>query len=245
MTGPNQRNPSMTAPDLAARLGGRLEAVRQRIAAAARQAGRDPTGITLVAVSKFHPAETVAAVLSAGQSTFGENRVQEAEAKFPPLRDAWPDLRLHIIGGVQTNKALAACRVADVIESLDRPSLADAIARAGDRLGRLPDMLVQVNTGAEPQKSGIALGEADTFIALCRARFGERLRGLMCIPPVEDDPRPHFATLARLARAHGLPTLSMGMSGDFEAAIAEGATLVRIGTAIFGPRPTSSPAAPD
>lgn len=222
----------------------RLQNIRARIAAAAIRADRHPDDITLVAVSKFHPQSSVLAALGGHQTVFGENRVQEAEQKFPALRDAWPDMRLHIIGGLQTNKALQACRIADAVETLDRPSLSDAIAKAGDRLGRLPQLFVQVNTGDEPQKSGIARQEADTFIDSCKSLFGERLVGLMCIPPEDEPSRPHFAYLAQLARSHGLPKLSMGMSGDFEEAILEGATLVRIGSAIFGPRPTSAPYRP-
>ena len=218
-------------------IAGRLQAIRARIDAAAAAAGRDGTGVDLLAVTKFHPASSVEAALLAGQRLFGENRVQEAASKFPSLRERWPDLRLHLIGGLQTNKALAACRVADVIETLDRPSLSDAIARAGDRLGVLPDLFVQVNTGDEPQKAGIPRKLASAFIAGCRERFGARIKGLMCIPPENEDPRPHFRWLAALAGENGLTTLSMGMSGDFEAAIAEGATLVRVGSAIFGPRP--------
>ncbi|AQS89585.1 YggS family pyridoxal phosphate enzyme [Neoasaia chiangmaiensis] len=215
----------------------RLAAVRGRIAAAAEACGRPSSDVQLVAVSKFHPAESIAHALEAGQRIFGENRVQEAESKFPTLRTRWPDLRLHIIGGLQTNKALAACRIADVIESLDRPPLSDAIARAGDRLGRLPDLFVQINTGDEPQKYGVPRAEAAAFIDATKRRFGDRVRGLMCIPPEDQDPRAHFAWLARTAREAELPAISMGMSADFEAAIAEGATLVRVGTAIFGARP--------
>jgi pyridoxal phosphate enzyme (YggS family) len=213
-----------------------LAAIRARIAAATLQAGRAPGSVTLVAVSKTHPAELVQAALDCGQTVFGENRVQEAAAKFAPLRAANPALRLHLIGGLQTNKAEDAVRAADMIESLDRPKLADAIATAADRAGRLPDLLIQVNTGDEPQKSGIPRQEAEAFIHACQTRFGAALQGLMCIPPADQDPVPHFQHLATLAAAHGLSILSMGMSGDFETAIAHGATHVRIGTAIFGHR---------
>ena len=199
--------------------------------------------MALVAVSKTHPAEAVAEAIAAGQHVFGENRVQEAAAKFPALRAIHPALRLHIIGGLQTNKARDAVRVADVIESLDRPRLADAIEDAAQREGRLPRLLVQVNTGDEAQKSGVALPEADAFITACRTRFGASLTGLMCIPPAEGDPAPHFALLAAMAARHGLPDVSMGMSGDFEVAIAQGATLVRVGSAIFGQRPAPPPPA--
>ncbi|WP_270939093.1 YggS family pyridoxal phosphate-dependent enzyme [Falsiroseomonas oryzae] len=214
-----------------------LAAVKARIAEACARAGRDPGTVTLVAVSKTHPAEAVLAALAAGQAVFGENRVQEAMAKFPPLRPAHPQLRLHLIGALQTNKAREAVRVADVIESLDRPKLAAALADAMAKEGRRPALLVQVNTGDEPQKAGVPRAEADAFLRACRDDHGLEITGLMCIPPVEGDPRPHFAWLAGLAARHGLRTLSMGMSGDFEAAIAEGATHVRIGTAIFGSRP--------
>jgi pyridoxal phosphate enzyme (YggS family) len=213
-----------------------LAALRARIGATASACGRKADAVTLIAVSKTHQAPAVEAALRAGQMCFGENRVQEAAGKFPPLRAAWPDLRLHLIGGLQTNKADDAVRVADVIESLDRPKLADAIARAADRAGRLPDLLVQVNIGDEPQKSGVPTAQADGFIVACQARFGDRLRGLMCIPPADADPVPHFTRLAGMAARHGLAVLSMGMSADFEVAIRAGATHVRIGSAIFGNR---------
>lgn len=213
-----------------------LDSVRARIAAAAEAAGRPADAVRLVAVSKTHPAEAVLAALAAGQLEFGENRVQEAQAKFPALRAAHPALRLHIIGGLQTNKARDAVRLADVIETLDRPRLAEAIAEAVQREGRCPQLLVQVNVGDEPQKSGIARAETDGFVAACQARFGAALAGLMCIPPAEGDPAPHFAWLAARAAAHGLPIVSMGMSGDYEIAIRHGATHVRVGTAIFGAR---------
>ena len=226
----------MTELDRAA-IAANLAAVKARIADACARAGRNPASVQLVAVSKTHPAEAVVAALEAGQARFGENRVQEAQAKFPALRPAHPELRLHIIGGLQTNKARDAVRVADVIESLDRPKLASAIAEAIRKEGRAPDLLVQVNTGDEPQKAGVARTEAADFLRACREQHGLAVQGLMCIPPAEDDPRPHFAWLAELAAKHGLKTISMGMSGDFEVAIEEGATLVRVGTAIFGHRP--------
>ena len=213
-----------------------LTRIRARIEAAARQAGRDPGTVHLVAVSKTNPVEAVEAALAAGQLLFGENRVQEAAGKFPPLRPAHPGLRLHIIGALQSNKAREAVRLADVIESLDRPKLAAALAEAMEKEGRRPDLLIQVNTGDEPQKAGIARAEAPDFIRACREEWGLPVTGLMCIPPAEGDPRPHFALLAEMAAKHGLPTLSMGMSGDFEAAIAMGATHVRVGSAIFGSR---------
>ena len=213
-----------------------LEATHARIAKAARDAGRIPEDISLVAVSKTHPAEAVQAAIDTGQLLFGENRVQEAADKFSGLRAITPALRLHLIGGLQTNKAEAAVRIADMIESLDRPRLADAIAAAADRVGRLPALLVQVNIGDEPQKSGVARQDADRFIASCRVRFGDALQGLMCIPPEGADPVPHFRALAAMRAEHGLPVLSMGMSADFEAAIACGATHIRLGSAIFGQR---------
>lgn len=220
-------------PDIAAN----LATIRARIAEACRRANRAPEEVSLVAVSKTHPQEAVLAALAAGQTLFGENRVQEAAAKFPPLRAAHPALRLHIIGGLQTNKARDAVRIADVIESIDRPRLAAAIAEAMAKEGRRPDCFIQVNTGDEAQKSGIPRAEADAFIRAAREDHGLPVTGLMCIPPVDEDPRPHFAYLRDLAAKHGLRGLSMGMSADFEAAIAEGATLVRVGTAIFGHRP--------
>lgn len=220
-------------PDIAAN----LAAIRARIAEACARAGRPAESVTLVAVSKTHPQEAVVAALAAGQTVFGENRVQEAAGKFPSLRAAHPAMRLHIIGGLQTNKARDAVRVADVIESIDRPKLAAAIAEAMAKEGRRPDCFIQVNTGDEAQKSGVPRAEADAFIRSAREEFGLPVTGLMCIPPVDQDPRPHFAYLRELAAKHGLRELSMGMSADFEAAIAEGATLVRVGTAIFGHRP--------
>lgn len=218
-------------------LSSRLDQIRARITRECARAGRPTEAVRLVAVSKFHPASAVEEALTAGQRVFGENRVQEAKEKFPALREHWPDLRLHLIGTLQTNKALEACRLADAIESVDRPGLVDALSRAADRLGQLPDLFVQVNTGDEPQKSGVPRDEASRFVALCKARFGDSLKGVMCIPPEEEDPAPHFAFLAQLAHEHELIECSMGMSADFETAIAHGATLVRVGTAIFGNRP--------
>ncbi|GBR05195.1 MULTISPECIES: YggS family pyridoxal phosphate-dependent enzyme [Gluconobacter] len=214
-----------------------LSAIRSRIIQACETSGRPATDVGLVAVSKFHPQDAVEAALKAGQRVFGENRVQEAASKFPALRETWPDLRLHIIGGLQTNKAVDACRIADVIETLDRPALSDALEKAAEKTGRLPELLIQVNTGNEPQKSGIPRDEADAFIKASMLRFGAKVRGLMCIPPEDEDPAPHFHFLTQLAQRHGLPVVSMGMSADFETAIAEGATLVRVGSAIFGSRP--------
>ena len=175
-------------------------------------------------------------LLGAGQIRFGENRVQEAEGKFPPLRAMNPALRLHLIGSLQTNKAREAVRVADVIEGLDRPRLLDALALAQDKEGRAPNYMVQVNVGDEPQKAGVMLAEADAFITACQARLGTAIVGLMCIPPADGPPGPHFEWLARAAERHGLAELSMGMSGDFEEAIAHGATHIRVGSALFGAR---------
>lgn len=228
----------MTQPDPIAQA---LARVRERIAEAALRANRPPEAVTLVAVSKTHPGEAVAAALAAGQAVFGENRVQEAAAKFPALRPAHPGLRLHLIGALQTNKARDAVRVADVIEVLDRPKLAAALQDAMAKEGRAPQLLVQVNTGDEPQKAGVARGEAEPFLRLCREEHGLAIAGLMCIPPAEADPRPHFLFLAELAARHGLRVLSMGMSGDFETAIACGATHVRVGSAIFGQRTPGGP----
>jgi len=216
-------------------IAGNLSRVRERIAAAAIKAGRKPDDVMLVAVSKTKPVEAVRAALAAGQSVFGENRVQEAADKFPPLRAAHR-FQLHIIGGLQTNKARDAVRLADVIETLDRPRLADAIAAAMAKEGRKPQLLVEVNTGGEAQKSGVARADADGFIDDCKGRFGGTLVGLMCVPPLDADPRPHFEWLAERAARHSLAVLSMGMSADFEAAIACGATWVRVGSAIFGHR---------
>jgi pyridoxal phosphate enzyme (YggS family) len=213
-----------------------LRRVQDRIAAATTRAGRKPGDVTLVAVSKTKPAEAVAAALAAGQAVFGENRVQEAAAKFPCLRAEHPELRLHLIGGLQTNKARDAVRLADVIESLDRPKLADAIAAAIARERRTPTLLIEVNVGNEPQKAGVARADADGFIADCKGRFGAALQGLMAVPPAGEDPAPHFTWLADRAARHGLPIVSMGMSADFEVAIACGATWVRVGSAIFGGR---------
>jgi len=213
-----------------------LRAIQDRIANAAIAAGRKPGDVTLVAVSKTKPIEAVRAALQAGQLIFGENRVQEAESKFPALRDAFPALKLHVIGGLQTNKARDAVRIADVIETLDRPRLGDALLAAMAKEGRAPTYMIEVNTGDEPQKSGIPRAEADNYIEQEKARFGAALTGLMCVPPVGQDPAPHFAWLRECAARHGLGHLSMGMSADFEIAIRHGATHVRVGSAIFGAR---------
>jgi PLP dependent protein len=222
------------APDTAT-IADNLHRVRDRIADAAIRAGRRPEDVTLVAVTKTKPIEAVRAALEAGQTVFGENRVQEAATKFSQLRAEYR-FRLHIIGGLQTNKARDAVRLADVIETLDRPRLAEAIDAAAEKQGTMPTLLIEVNTGDEPQKSGIARADADGFIDECKSRFGVALAGVMCVPPLNQDPRPHFTWLADRAARHGLGVLSMGMSADFEIAIACGATWVRVGSAIFGQR---------
>ncbi len=229
----------MTQPDseTVAGVAERLQAVRARIAAAARAVGRAPDSGTHVAVDKTHPPERIALALEAGQRVFGENRVQEARAKWPALRARWPGIELHLLGPLQTNKVRDAVALFDVIESVDRPKLARALAAEMERSGRRPVCYIQVNTGEEPQKAGVPPAEADDFIALCRDELGLPIRGLMCIPPVDEEPAPHFALLAEMARRHGLPDVSMGMSGDYETAVRLGATHVRIGTAIFGERP--------
>ena len=221
--------------DLTTPIAANLRQVRERIANAAIAAGRKPEDVTLVAVSKTKPVEAVRAALQAGQTVFGENRVQEAAGKFPALRSAF-NFNLHIIGGLQTNKARDAVKLAEVIETLDRPRLADAIAAAIAKEGRTPSLLIEVNVGDEPQKSGVSRADADGFIDDCKGRFGTALAGLMCVPPHDQDPRPHFTWLADRAAKHGLTVVSMGMSADFEIAIACGATWVRVGSAIFGAR---------
>ncbi len=213
-----------------------LTGVRERIAEAARAAGRNPAQITLVAVGKTHGAEAIAAALAAGQKVFGENRVQEAEAKFPPLKAAHADLILHLIGPLQTNKVREAVALFDVIETLDRPKLAKALAKEMVKSGRRPDCLIQVNTGEEPQKAGVPPRQADDFIAFARGELDLPVTGLMCIPPADEEPALHFALLAETATRNGLAQLSMGMSADYETAIRLGATHVRVGSAIFGAR---------
>jgi PLP dependent protein len=215
-----------------------LAAVRERIAAAAREAGRAPESVSLVAVSKTHPAATVREALVIGHRVFGENRVQEAQAKYPELREEFPDLALHLIGSLQTNKVRDALAIFDVIESVDRPRLAQVLAKEMDHSGRRPPCLIEVNTGEEPQKAGIMPTEVDAFIVECRNRLDLPIIGLMCVPPIDDEPAPHFALLREIARRNDLRVLSMGMSADFEKAIRFGASHVRVGTAIFGARGT-------
>jgi pyridoxal phosphate enzyme (YggS family) len=204
-----------------------------RIDRAAQAAGRDPAEVTLVAVSKQQPWEAVAPVLAAGQRVFGENRVQEAMSRWEGRREG---LALHLIGPLQTNKAREAVAFFDVIESLDREKLARALADEAERQGRTPRLYVQVNTGEEPQKAGVLPAEADAFIAAARATYGLAPEGLMCIPPADEPPGPHFALLRKIAERNGLSRLSMGMSGDFETAVRFGATSVRVGSAVFGAR---------
>ena len=216
----------------------RLDEVRRRIAEAARAAGRDPASVTLVAVSKTHGADRVRELLQVGQRVFGENRVQEAEGKFPALKSEYPDLELHLIGPLQTNKAREAVALFDVIQSVDRERLAVALAREMERAGRRPACYVQVNTGEEPQKAGVLPAEVDAFVAACRDVHKLPVVGLMCIPPVDEEPSLHFALLAKMAARNGLDRVSMGMSADYETAVRLGATHVRVGTALFGSRGT-------
>ena len=213
-----------------------LEFVKEQISAAAQRSGRGPDDVSLVAVSKAFKAATIMPILAAGQRVFGENRVQEAVDKWAPLRDKYPEIRLHLIGSLQSNKVSDAMSLFDVIETVDRPKLADAIARLRDRIGYCPDLLVQVNTGEEPQKAGVWPGKADAFIDRCRTEFALPVRGLMCIPPLDEEPSLHFGLLREIALRNNLGSLSMGMSADYEIAIAFGATHVRVGTAIFGRR---------
>lgn len=214
----------------------RLAAIRARIDKAARAAGRDPREVTLVAVSKTFGAEDIAPLIEAGQRVFGENRVQEAAAKWPALKAGHADIELHLIGPLQTNKLAQALSLFDAIHTLDRERLAAALVKARAEGARLPRLFIQVNTGEEPQKAGVAPREADAFIARCHDVHGLAIEGLMCIPPVDEEPALHFALLDKIARRNGLARLSMGMSGDFETAIALGATHVRIGSALFGSR---------
>ncbi|WP_281018707.1 MULTISPECIES: YggS family pyridoxal phosphate-dependent enzyme [unclassified Minwuia] len=213
-----------------------LQEVRDRIDAAARDAGRDPAEVSLIAVSKTHPADHIRPAIDAGQRIFGENRVQEAEDKWPTLKADFPETELHMIGGLQSRKVAPAVALFDVIHSIDREKVAAAAARAMAELGRRPACFIQVNTGEEPQKSGVVPADADAFIERCRAVHDLPLAGLMCIPPADQEPAPHFALLAKIAERNGLRGLSMGMSADYEVAIQFGATLVRVGTAIFGHR---------
>jgi len=214
----------------------RLAAVQREIAASCREAGRDPAAVTLVAISKTFGPEAIEPVIAAGQRVFGQNRVQEAKAKWPALKDRHPDLELHLVGPLQSNKAREAVGLFDAIHSVDRASLCAALAKEINRQGRTPTLFVEVNTGGEPQKAGVLPEETDAFLAACRATYGLAISGLMCIPPFDEAPAPHFALLARIARRNEVNLLSMGMSADFALAVRFGATHVRVGTAIFGSR---------
>ena len=217
-------------------VGANLREVKAQIEAAEQAAGREPGEVTLVAVGKVQPVEKVEAALAQGQRIFGENRVQEAQGKWPELKARYPDVTLHLIGPLQTNKAADAIALFDVIETVDRPKLARVLAAEMKKQGRMLECFVQVNTGEEDQKAGVLPADADAFIETCRDEHGLNIVGLMCIPPADDEPALHFALLREIARRHGLEKLSMGMSGDYEIAIEFGATHVRVGTAIFGDR---------
>ena len=214
----------------------RLSVVRREIAAACQDAGRDPASVTLVAVTKTFGPEAISPAITAGQHVFGENRVQEAKGKWPGLREKYPEIEIHLIGPLQSNKARDAVALFGAIHTVDRPSLCAALAKEIERQRRQPDLLVEVNTGAEPQKAGVLPEDTDAFVRTCRETYGLTIRGLMCIPPFEEAPAPHFALLAKIAARNGLEWLSMGMSADFATAIQFGATHVRIGSAIFGER---------
>jgi PLP dependent protein len=213
-----------------------LAAVKADIARACADAGRDPATVALIAISKTFTTEVIAPVIAAGQHVFGENRVQEAKTKWPPLMARHQGIELHLVGALQSNKAKEAVGLFHAIHSLDREGLAAALAKEIAAQGRQPLLFVEINTGAEPQKAGIPPQEAGGFVAACRDRYGLSVAGLMCIPPVNEAPAPHFALTAQIAKRNGLKLLSMGMSADFRTAIAFGATHVRVGTAIFGER---------
>jgi PLP dependent protein len=223
-------------PHAAAEIRTRLLLVREEIALAASAAGRDPASIKLVAVTKTVPPDVIEEAIGAGQRLFGENRVQEAHAKWPLLKERHPDIELHLIGPLQSNKVREAVALFDVIETVDRPKLARALAEEMTRAGNRPRLFVQVNTGEEPQKAGVLPAETDQFVAFCRQDLNLVIEGLMCIPPFDEEPAMHFALLAKIAARLGIEELSMGMSGDFARAIQFGATYVRIGTAVFGAR---------
>ncbi|MBY9065012.1 YggS family pyridoxal phosphate-dependent enzyme [Sphingomonas yunnanensis] len=225
----------MIQDDLSRDAEARLAAVRDRIVRAARVAKRDPADVTLIAVSKTHAAAAIRPLLAAGMRDFGENRVQEAQAKWPALREDYPDARLHLIGQLQSNKAADAVALADAIHSVDRPSLVEALARAIAVQGRAPDCFLQVNIGAEPQKGGCAIEALPALLRQARDA-GVSVVGLMCVPPAEIEPAPYLALCAKLARDHGLGEVSMGMSGDMETAVTLGATYIRVGSALFGAR---------
>jgi pyridoxal phosphate enzyme (YggS family) len=214
-----------------------ISAVRAEIARASRAAGRDPASVTLVAVSKTFAAEAIEPVIAAGQRVFGENRVQEAKTKWPPLLARHPGTELHLVGALQSNKAKDAVKLFEAIHSVDRASLAEALGKEIAKQKRRPLLFVEINTGAEAQKAGVPPQDADAFLTACRDRYGLAISGLMCIPPHSEAPAPHFALTAKIARRNGLSSLSMGMSADYTTAIAFGATHVRIGAAVFGVRP--------
>jgi len=216
-----------------------LHKATQNIADSARNAGRTAAAVTLIAVSKTHAIGAIEQAIASGQRVFGENRVQEAATKFPALKAKFPDIELHLIGPLQTNKVAEAVALFDVIQTLDRPKLAKALAKEIKKQGRAPRLYIEVNTGHEPQKAGLAPKDVGPFLILCRNELGLKIDGLMCIPPFNQDPTPHFTLLKELADKLSLDKLSMGMSGDYETAVAVGATHVRIGTAIFGNRPFS------
>ena len=225
-----------TAAPVTSPLPNALAAVEYDIFRACNEARRERASVTLIAVSKTFEAEAILPVIAAGQHVFGENRVQEARAKWPALMSANPGIALHLIGPLQSNKAKEAVALFDAIHSVDRPSICEALSKEIDRQQRTPQLFVQLNTGEEPQKAGIAPAEADAFIAACRDKYGLKISGLMCIPPVDDAPAPHLALTAKIAARNGLKNLSMGMSADFAIAIQFGATHVRVGSAIFGHR---------
>ncbi len=232
------RSPPVTDPgEQAPVVTSRLAAVEARIARAARDFDRAPGTVSLVAVSKTFPAEAIAPALAAGHRMFGENRVQESKAKWPGLRAAYPDVELHLIGPLQSNKAREAVELFDVIETVDRPRIAEALAAEIARAGKAVKLFIEVNTGAEPQKAGVLPDNADAFVRRCREDLGLAVAGLMCIPPADQQASPHFALLASIAARNGVAGLSMGMSADFELGIQLGATHVRVGSAIFGARP--------
>jgi pyridoxal phosphate enzyme (YggS family) len=228
------REPSVPSDPLHTEIAAARQAVLDRIAAAARAAGRDPAGVSLVAVSKQQPDERIAAMLAAGQRTFGENRVQEAQARWANRRQG---VELRLIGPLQTNKAREAVALFDIIETLDREKLARVLAEEMAKAGKTVRLYVQVNTGEEPQKAGVTPADADAFIAACRDAYGLTIEGLMCIPPEAEPAGPHFALLAKIAARNALSKLSMGMSNDYETAVRFGATSVRVGSALFGARP--------
>jgi len=229
MPRPEDHSPALESP-------ARLAAVKAAIEAACRDCGRDPASVTLVAVSKTFDRPAIEPVIAAGQRVFGENRVQEAKAKWPELKAGFPDVELHLVGALQSNKVRDALQLFDAVHSLDRPSLCAAIAKEVQKLGRQPRLFVEVNTGAESQKAGVLPEEVDSFLRACRETYGLGIAGLMCIPPFDEPPGPHFALTAKIAARNGLKLLSMGMSADFATAIRMGSTHVRVGSAIFGER---------